>query len=142
MLDVRNKTPSSLGNPVDSVSQRLILSLLTLLIMGLSCSTLIGSTAAKPCDEAAPRMANACNCCTGNVCDCEAESPQDQPKPLLPAPTSSHDTIVLIRAPDGGRDEQKPIAPEEHEQRLSWVIDAAASGQSVPLYCRHCSRLI
>lgn len=141
MLDVRNETPISRGNPADSVSQRVIRSFLALLIMGLSCSTLIGSTAVKPCDGAAPGMANACMCCTGNVCDCEAAPPQDQPKPSLPAPTNSHQTIVL-RAHDGERHELMPVAPEEHAQRLSCVIDAATSGQGVPLYCRHCSRLI
>lgn len=50
--------------------------------------------------------------------------------------------IVLIRAHDGEGDGLKPVVPEAHGQRWSWVMDAATSGRRVPLYCRHCSRLI
>lgn len=139
---VMNEAPSPRRNPANGFSLRVIRSLLALLIMGLSYSPLIGNASAVPCNGAAPGAVKACDCCKTDICECDAAPPGDQPKPSLPVPTSSDKTIVLIRAHDGGRNLVKPLVPEEHNQRLSWVNDAATSGQGVPLYCRHCSRLI
>lgn len=127
---------------VTSLSRRMIHAVLALLIVVWQCSLFTEVASASTCDTAAPVMSEPCPCCLVSACHCDATPTNEQPKPVLPATTGAPKFQLVARTHECGRDSLMLVAPKADNQRPAWVMDAATSGRSVPLYCRHCSRLI